>query len=481
MMFRMKKTRFPAHILHVTDTEGTGYLARAMARSRLVTVDPFKGFDFADPGKKSFFIFGGDAVGWGKECFRDLAWLLDFKERYPDRVILIAGNRDIINNRFWNELHPSRIRERLLCSESPRWQPSRKTVPIDYIVAGMRERQLPCKEERDIRAFVSALSVMECQLIYLRWMLAETMGSPQLFRFVREALEAGETACHLTDENVLARILSEAAPEGLMGKYLQRAQLAAIVPDTGVLVVHGGVMPGNIGRVPGGFCTENAEEWVSHLNLWYAGEVEKWVKRCTDGVVLPDLQPAPTALDEVSLPLEPRSVVVGNMLDDAGRFAPPSDGLCHWLQKNRIRMVLTGHNPYGDHPVVLRSQSDRVLFVLNDTSYANVDRGNTDSMRGIAAHTTEITGDRQCLQLHIAADLITGIQTQTHLTVSDQGVMGDPWMGLVTPDHAVVQCRLPDGSYQLARKEGPKKLVETRVTEEELRQRFGTLSLKAKL
>lgn len=55
-------------------------------------------------GDDSYFVFGGDAVDKGPGDIRLVRALVDLKRRYPDRVFLIVGNRDVNKLRFTAEL-----------------------------------------------------------------------------------------------------------------------------------------------------------------------------------------------------------------------------------------------------------------------------------------------------------------------------------------------------------------------------------------
>ena len=59
--------------------------------------------DFVDDA--DYFVMGGDAFDHGSGDLRIAEELLDFKERYPDRVFLILGNRDMNKLKLSSELH----------------------------------------------------------------------------------------------------------------------------------------------------------------------------------------------------------------------------------------------------------------------------------------------------------------------------------------------------------------------------------------
>ena len=55
------------------------------------------------------FVFGGDAFDRGAGDLRVARLLIDLKRRYPDRVVLIIGNRDANKMRLTSELAASEL------------------------------------------------------------------------------------------------------------------------------------------------------------------------------------------------------------------------------------------------------------------------------------------------------------------------------------------------------------------------------------
>jgi hypothetical protein len=252
------------NILHITDHEGTIFFFDALKKSKIVSFNPDDGLHFNKPA--SFFIFGGDATDRGPYDLATTELLVDFKKRHPDQVALLVGNREIKNNRFPIELAPNLIRERLLYSKPPRWLPANsQTTPRDYL-----QSKLIFKDDGEAREYVESLSIEECQLLYLHWMLETNMGCPSTFQYRREELQR-RTNHSVTDIEVLKSFLTETSPTGLMGEYLKLGQMGIIVPNTRVLAVHGGLTRFNIGRIPGMSLDEtpiaDARLWLNQLNI----------------------------------------------------------------------------------------------------------------------------------------------------------------------------------------------------------------------
>ena len=81
----------------------------------------------------------------------------------------------------------------------------------------------------------------------LKWMLEQTLGSPDAFRYRREEL-AMQGKAVVTEEDVLRSFRESLQPQGLVARYLREGQLALRIQDT--LFVHGAVEEEALGFVP---------------------------------------------------------------------------------------------------------------------------------------------------------------------------------------------------------------------------------------
>ena len=108
-------------VAYLTDIEGRwdkllDFCAGPGARSSLVSYDEARGLRVADD---AVFVFGGDAIDRGPAGRKIVATLLAAKRAQPDRVVLLAGNRDINKLRLARELDarlPAGTRAELLRS-----------------------------------------------------------------------------------------------------------------------------------------------------------------------------------------------------------------------------------------------------------------------------------------------------------------------------------------------------------------------------
>ena len=124
------------------------------------------------------FVHGGDAPDKGNAVggsVRVVRTLLRLKAKYPDRVILLLGNRDINKIRLSSELAPSQLDpSRLVTTPGPFWVPLPKRVtPLMYVNAvaaaecGLPESELT-EDQRQQRNTLGNR---------IRYILKDTMGS----------------------------------------------------------------------------------------------------------------------------------------------------------------------------------------------------------------------------------------------------------------------------------------------------------------
>ena len=295
------------------------------------------------------FVYGGDTLDRGPHSRRVLLTLVEAKVRQPDRVILLAGNRDINKLRLPREL------------------------------SGHPRTGAPTTSRADI----------------LRWTLARTMGAAGAFMH-----RAAELGVHpeREEEQVVQSMLDDIAPGGALYNYLTLAQLAYRCEET--LFVHGGVTEENLGALPeepdhvgpdhvgpdhvgpdhvgpdhvgpdhAGPLASTTDEWVAALNRFYAGQLQCYAR-----------DPGGTAhnmLIRYQAPLpgtraNPRSVVYARPVDAAGNAATPSPALRARLGASGVRRTVVGHTPAGDSPGIIRVGGFEAIIA--DSSYGRLERG----------------------------------------------------------------------------------------------------------
>jgi hypothetical protein len=245
--------------------------------------------DFVE--ENSVLVFGGDL--WDKGGF-DLyvtRQLLDLKRRHPSRVLWVLGNRDINKLRILQELGLPGSTSKMPYHPGLTWFRGSGKV-------GDPEGNLPPTDPGE----------------RLRWMLSQTMGSPDAMEHRRQELvwEAnGCTSDNATNGNGEIRIISDldvvrsyqrsCHPEGELGLFLSQALLAARIGP--VLFVHGSLpltaevmarakkesknlwddltfcMPW-IPKTESAkdYGVETIEDWLHALNQFCDDNIERWKK-----------------------------------------------------------------------------------------------------------------------------------------------------------------------------------------------------------
>jgi hypothetical protein len=341
-------------ITYVTDLEGRwDKLAGACAGNPHVSL--VDGALVLAPG--ATFVFGGDAVDRGPAGRKLLTTLLTAKLRYGERVVLLAGNRDLNKLRLRRELtgHP------------------RPTAPEAL--------------HRDRPAL-------------LRWIFSNTMGAREAFG--HRATELASEGRSAGDEDVVDSFLEDLAPEGLHTTWLRAAQLAWLHGDT--LFVHGGVTADNLGVVPGvAGRVAGVARWVDALNTFHANQLAAFVDDdVRDGV------PAWSPLVAYQAPLpgtaaNQASVVYGRLADAHNDPRLPEPSVVAQLLAEGVRRVVVGHTPVGDVPAVLRSGA--FTLVMADNSY-----GRLEAASRVSIGTEVIRFEGRCRlddgrELNVSAEL----------------------------------------------------------------------------
>lgn len=406
----------PRALSYVTDVEGRWEKLEGFTRDNPdVTLDREGRLQVRDG---ALFVFGGDAVDRGPHSRRLVAALLDAKRRQPDRVVLIAGNRDINKLRLARELH------------------------------GLPPRMIPDDLRRGPRGPL------------LRWILEKTMGAAQAFEHRRAELVA--TGQPSDDEAVATSFADDVAEGGPLAAYLAECQLGVLVPaaDGGqTLVVHGAVTPENLGVVPGEAraTPDDVPGWIERLNRFYTSQLQLFLgaspkERLGD-------RPAWRPIVDYQAPIlgtqqNQASVIYGRPTDARGNPHLPGPDVVRRLKAAGVRRVLVGHTPAGDCPALIRAPG--LTLVMADNSYGRVEGGS---------------------RVRVDAD---GALTASGLTVLDDGTRAEVVttldeaspLGLRDETGALVKARLARGDYLLFKALGGHgRLEQTAAASEELARR----------
>jgi len=349
------------------------------------------------------FVFGGDAVDKGDGDLEVLADLIALKRKYPERVHLLFGNRDINKMRLVQELSAEQLA--IPCAD----------VYFTHLVS-----QPPPPPGNDTPA------------ARLRWILRSTMGSPDAFELRRLELARQKVGWFsslrgVSDDAVVASFREMAAPGGLMASYLELGELAVHYPSRGdcsegggVLFVHGAVTEDNMGVLPveakvhspglkkrrlqvtksqkfkpasipkpaGGIPRKpsviapvatgipsdrcDVSEWVAGLNLFAREQATGWLERgwkaggcwsATGG-----WGPDGLGLMQYGFGTLPKELTGGELLPSSnptivtkswwrdGMPQLPTAPVQEYLRRSGVSVVVSGHRPHGDAPLLMASR-----------------------------------------------------------------------------------------------------------------------------
>lgn len=328
------------------------------------------------------FVFGGDACDKGPGTLRFLESMVRLKRKYPNRVTLLMGNRDINKIRWTAEVAESELAiERVKQCPAAFWL-GKKTTFLDYLT-GLAASKHGVEREAVTDAMLKELST---KVNKFRYMLDYDMGSRGEFDFRRQELaiikEVPES--DISDDDVVKSYLQSVDVGGWMREYLNAAQLGAIVHTT--LFVHGQIVNGCslsdhtncLGMVPGEEQPiANVRQWLSKLNAWGASQVREWKEK-------PEWVTPPTESTFTSWKGRGGSdliaygtpgsqwptVVYCRYLTKSCMPIPMPPEVCHCLKSQGIFNLVVGHTPHGTAPTALRSNG--VVMVMGDTSFSDM-------------------------------------------------------------------------------------------------------------
>jgi hypothetical protein len=187
----------------------------------------------------AYFVFGGDVVDKGPGDIRLCRQLVALKQKHPDRVFLMVGNRDLNKLRYSAELAKADMERPIDAIPRVHWDVKATTLREHLqAVAG------PDADE-------AALAAANTRAERLRYMQLHTLGCADTFEFRRQEiglLESREPTS-VTDDEVVENFLFDINDErGALRQYLCNGTAAAVIGNT--IIVHGAIDANTMGIVP---------------------------------------------------------------------------------------------------------------------------------------------------------------------------------------------------------------------------------------
>eukprot|EP00746_Dinoflagellata_sp_MGD_P143691 gnl/MRDRNA2_/MRDRNA2_76486_c0_seq1.p1 gnl/MRDRNA2_/MRDRNA2_76486_c0~~gnl/MRDRNA2_/MRDRNA2_76486_c0_seq1.p1 ORF type:complete len:656 (+),score=102.10 gnl/MRDRNA2_/MRDRNA2_76486_c0_seq1:76-2043(+) len=462
----------PSKIIYLTDVEGHWDYFCSF-------VELANGMWFKEPGNHStarswkeielqdgfHFVFGGDTVDKGPGSLRFLETICKLKEKYPKRVHLILGNRDINKMRWTSELAESE----LCMSRIPNvprcfWDPYGNGGKTYYEF--IRELAVTELNLEGSAVTEDHIRTYNTKVNKIQYMLHHDMGSAGEFEFRRQELQL-MLGRNVSDKEVAQSYEDSVAPGGIMRRYLELAQLCVILGNT--LFVHGQII-GNQFKA----CGENGIAWsVKHvpnepepcediylwcqkLNAWACQQIAEW--EANPAWSQPPLDSTCEGwrgrggadLMAYGTPGTPfPSVVYCRWLESSSMPKAYPEDLAEYLVSNGIRQVVVGHTPHGSCPTVIRHDVG-LNVIMCDTSYSKMS-ANTyykGDNRGDAVSEVILDGVKGTCRVkgRTAEEQIIDYQISCNVNES----LTDSFVGRMCPDDGpfFVKARLPATSSQ---------------------------------
>lgn len=398
-------------VAFITDAEGNGFYFFSVALQVNNIVDYRNDqLEFEDIYKDNgCFVYGGDTVDKRDSDRLIVKKLNQFKKKYPHRVFLVLGNRDINKLRIYVELD----KDHANTSRLPR--------PFDVSKVCYWDKNVYCGDDEENlpkNSYPSWLKkqgdTTHCWLNMLKWTLECTMGAPAAFDYRRQemARENDVEKSVITDQEIYDDFFGSVDPNGndpWMLEYIMNGQIAARVANT--IFVHGALSSTNLRQLPTGCSgpTDTLNGWLHSLNSWarklvvdFQKNPKKMKKERTLGPLLD--YGLPCVSDDVSWVVpdfhhKGKSVVVANWLIN-GNPEPLPDEVYTFLAENKVDIV-TGHQPHGDCPMIIvgnggdpaleEGHAHMPVVISADTSYSDNARAAHTSLSIFVSHI-EVNG-----------------------------------------------------------------------------------------
>jgi len=224
-----------------------------------------------------------------------------------------------------------------------------------------------------------------------------------------------------------------------MLKLLRVGKIALVLGDT--LFVHGGFHEAVLEKVPGRDNCGHSEsggaanlmgdikQWAEDLNAWKDAQLDEFVRQpawCQDSN-----GKRTRGAEDLILYGTPgyhgnATVVYFNPFKDGNPQLLPSH-VEDYLKNNGIKRIISGHQPHGQSPTVVRHPRTGLLTVTADTSYSNPAAEklfNEANNRGAVTSIVRLEGD----WLEIAGTLSDGKRHRCRLHTKDEMCQMPDWL-----------------------------------------------------
>ncbi|NJN82646.1 MAG: hypothetical protein HC802_10495 [Caldilineaceae bacterium] len=213
--------------------------------------------------------------------------LVDLKRRYPSRVFLLVGNRDLNKLRFTAELSDADMARPLSEIPPPHWDPKAPSL-LEYLK--IKWELLETNGEK------VPLEALNTRVNRLKYLLEHTLGCPKTFEFRRQELAMLRDIApnSVSDNEIVDSFLQEVKnQDGSLRQYLECANVAVVIGNT--LFCHGAVDHNTMKFVPQhdtkfeippskrppAAMIDSVHEWVDALNQYLKRGLDNYRRRPT--------------------------------------------------------------------------------------------------------------------------------------------------------------------------------------------------------
>ncbi len=392
--------------------------------------------DFINEGSR--LVFGGDASDRGSHSIEIRRLFSKLKEKYPDRVTLIWGNRDL------NKLGLLLSEYRLEITGKNASRPFYDWLAKKYSIDGKSEAEL------------NKLNTAKNRVLYH----FEAIGCNNCLENHQIELERIKGK-KVSLEQAAKDYLESLRPGGEFYEFLSKGQFAAKFGST--LVVHGQVNGENIGIVPEKLdkC-KSIEEWVKELNRWGESQltglgrafsisgrdrqsynVER-VHKLRRIVQYADSNWDPSLGLSFS---NENSVVYATRNKEKDNYRLPRRDVIDLFRAEGISTLVVGHSPAGNVPLSLTTHD--FIQVLGDISYSKKNQG--------------VVSFDEFGRVHVSGKTPEGHTVNTNL----DPLRPNRYVGKLTPDGYTVAGLTQEGEYLLFKYQGY-DIIETVASKQEL-------------
>ncbi len=369
-LFLIRFQRVPSVMTQIiTDVEGNWerLLSQANSPASVLVINNNGTGTIKNNGRIRFL---GDTTDKGPHSFKVITFILNLKKKYPDRVELIIGNRDLNKLRFNWELSPAALDLRTDETRDDGFRVYEWKTKWDKWIADGKN-----KVDGVVTSYTHGENPVTDQILKMKWMLSETMGAAELFEAVKKELNLK------TDALTCQELQTWAQPGGLWAQYLELANIIYFDADIGALYVHGGISDTDFGVVPDQQKRyENLAQWISALNAWGQKVIRAGINGDMKDAIAGVQYQEPEVIRDMNGHTKwgtpnPESVIHGRPWSPDYNIKPIDPTTAQTLKSQGVNYVCSGHSPIGQIAVMIRSSNGLLAIFCDTSSTQNPPRG----------------------------------------------------------------------------------------------------------